>query len=125
MIKNIVNSSSSQEEKHNIVKKCLCVLKLMIEESEKLGTARIKSHFGLKKRKIYRIKVLSQTVRIENCEVNVNGNTTMWELREIISKKVKACIEFIQLQVKRVELLPSSNGKTVIDMKVIIFLFNI
>jgi len=121
MIQNIVNSSASKEEKGNIVKKCLYVLKLMIEESEKSGTARVKGHIGLQKRKIYKLKILSQNFRLEDFEVNVYGNTTMWELREIVSKKAKASVDFIKLEIKRQELKNSSNGKTIIDMKVILF----
>jgi len=118
MIPNVVKSSASVEEKHNITKKCLYVLRLMIQESEKMGTAHVKSHFGLQKKKIYKLKILSQTYRINDCEVVVYGNTTMWELKEIISKKVKASVDFIKLEIKKNVLKESSNGKSIIDMQV-------
>ena len=120
MIRDSVKSTTASEsEKYNIIKKCLYVLKLMIQESEKKGTAHIKSHFGLQKRKILNIKVLSQNAKLNNCSVTVYGNTTMWELKEIISKKIKACVDFIKLEINKVELQDNDNGKTCIDMKVV------
>ena len=117
MIKQIVSSDAKSDSKHNIIKKCLRVLKIMIEESEKKGTARVKSHFGLQKRKIMKFKVTSQTSRVEDCVVRVYGNTTMWDLKEIIANKSKVCVDFIKLQINKEELVNTDHGKTVIDMK--------
>jgi len=118
MIKQIVTSDANPGEKHNIIKKCLRVLKIMIEESEKKGTARVKSHFGLQKRKIMKFKVTSQTHRVDDCHVKVYGNTTMWDLKEIVANKSKVCVDFIKLQIGKDELSNTDHGKTVIDMKV-------
>jgi hypothetical protein len=90
----------------------------MIEESEKRGTARVKSHFGLQKKRIFKLKVTSQTSRAENCEVMLYGNTTMWDLKEIIAKKIDVCVDFIKIVVGKDEVLNTMNGKTIIDMKV-------
>jgi len=118
MIQDVVKSNNSDQEKHNIIKKCLLIIKLMIKESEKMGTAHVKSHFGLQIRKIYKINVLCQTYRIRGCQVKVYGNTTMWDLKEIISKKVKVCIDFIKLEIRKKDLKEDSHGMTVIDMQV-------
>jgi len=119
MIKQIVSSEASPTEKHNIIKKCLLVLKIMIAESEKKGTARVKSHFGLQKRKIMKFKVSSLSQRASDCVVNVYCNTTMWELKEIVAKKSQVCVDFIKLQIGKEELLNTDHGKTVIGKKVI------
>ncbi len=116
MINQIVKSETIMEEKHNIIKKCLLVLKIMIEESEKKGTARVKSHSGLLKRKILKFNVSSSTKKAENCTVKLYGNTTMWDLKEIVAKKSKVCVDFLKLQIGKRELINTDHGRTVIDM---------
>ncbi len=120
MIQNIVGSSAFIDEKYNIIKKCLYVLKLMIQTSEKNGTARVKTHKGLQKRKIYTIRGTVDQARIPDFEVQVYENTTMWELREIVSKKINTSVEFFKAIIKRQELKDDFNGKTITEMKVIL-----
>jgi ubiquitin carboxyl-terminal hydrolase 34 len=117
LIKETIREDKQDSEKYNIVHKCLYILKLMIEESEKRGTAGVKSHSGLLKKKIVTVKVYSNLGQeLKEFNLRVYGNTTMWELKEIISSNVKYCVDFLRVVVNNYELKNSDNGKTVINM---------
>jgi hypothetical protein len=91
----------------------------MIEESEKRGTAGVKSHSGLLKKKIVTVRVYSNLgPELNSFPLRIYGNTTMWELKEIISTKVKYCIDFLKVVINSYELNNSDNGKTVMNMNV-------
>jgi hypothetical protein len=90
----------------------------MIEESEKRGTAGVKSHTGLLKKKIVNIKAYSSINELRHFNLRLYGNTTMWELKEIISANVNYCIDFIRVVINGYELKNSDNGKTIINMNV-------
>ena len=57
----------------------------MIEESEKRGTVRIKSHAGILKRNIINVKINSSIGYFNLREFNLRlySNTTIWELKEL------------------------------------------
>jgi hypothetical protein len=118
LIQQTNSSSISSDEKHNIITKCLHVLNLMIEESEKKGTARVKSHSGLIKNKIIKLKINSYIQKVDNCYIRVFGNTTIWDLKEIISKKVGVAVDFLKLKLDNYEICETDNGKTVLDLNV-------
>jgi len=121
LINQTVDSNNSSEEKHNIITKCLNVLNLMIEESEKKGTARVKSHAGLIKNKIIKIKINSFISKVPDSYIKVFGNTTIWDLKEIISKKVGVAVDFLKLRIENYEVVDTDNGKTIQDFNVIHF----
>lgn len=109
----------SVEEKGNVIKKCLFFLKLIIEESEKKGTARIKSHSGLLKVKVIRLRVVSQMAKHQNdFSLKIYANTTVWDLRELISAKVQIGVDFLRIIVDGKDLQSSDNGKTVTEINV-------
>lgn len=89
----------------------------MIEESEKRGTAGIKSHAALLKSKILNIKVSSTIPNTDDFAIRVYGNITIWELKEMISNRLKYCIDFIKFTIdKSTDLKNSENGKTVLEL---------
>jgi len=118
LIKEIVGSKDLIEEKKDIIVKCLLFFKLIIEESEKKGTARIKSHSALLKKKVVNLFVSSFISKADDFFIRVYGNTTIWELKEIISKRVKISHEFLKIVIKSNEISESDNGKTIIDFNV-------
>jgi len=117
-VNSTVESNNSAEEKHNIITKCLHVLNLMIEESEKKGTARVKSHSGLIKNKILKLKINSFISKVPDSYIKVFGNTTIWDLKEIISKKVGVAVDFLKIRIENYDVCDTDNGKTIQDFKV-------
>ena len=117
LIQHQIKSEISIEEKLNVIMKCLKILRLMIEESEKKGTARVKSHSGLLKHKVITIKVIDSTEKQTEFFIKVYGNTTMWDLKEILAKKVGVCVDFIKITIFKNEIENTDHGKTVIDIK--------
>jgi hypothetical protein len=93
----------------------------MIEESEKKGTARVKSHSGLIKNKIIKLKINSFIPKVDDSYIRVFGNTTVWDLKEIISKKVGVAVDFLRLKIENYEVGVTDNGKTVLDLNVNFF----
>ena len=118
LINSTVESNVSAEEKHNIINKCLNVLNLMIEESEKKGTGRVKSHSGLIKNKIIKLKINSFISKVPDSYIKVFGNTTIWDLKEIISKKVGVAVDFLKLRIENYDVVDTDNGKTITDFNV-------
>ena len=91
----------------------------MMEESEKKGTARVKSHSGLLKHTVITLKVQDTTEKQSEFFIKIYGNTTMWDLKEILAKKVAVCVDFIKIIIfKNYEIENTDHGKTVIDMKI-------
>ena len=121
LIRETISSNKKNEEKFNIVKKCLYFLKLMIEESEKRGTAGVKSHSGLLKKKIFNLKISSSLRSQKDFDLRIYGNTTIWELKEIIAKNSKYCLDFLKININGYELKSSDNGKTLIELEVIFY----
>jgi len=117
LIQQQIKSNISNEEKYNVIVKCLKILRLMIEESEKKGTARVKSHSGLLKHKVITLKVIDSTEKQSEFFIKVYGNTTMWDLKEILAKKVGVCVDFIKITIHKNDIENTDHGKTVIDMK--------
>jgi ubiquitin carboxyl-terminal hydrolase 34 len=117
MIKETVKDENTNEAKRNKIKKCLLVLKLMIEESEKKGTARVKSHQGLLKRKVLTLRINSFIIKVPDGFIKVYGNTTMWDLKELVSKKIGITIDFFRMCLKNnQEINETDYGKTVLDI---------
>lgn len=110
----------SNEEKYNLISKSLQLLKIMIEKSEVKGTARVKSHSGLLKQKILILNINDDTsTNYNEFEVRVYGNTTIWEMKEILSKKINVTVDFLKFIYKREEIKNTDHGKTLIDLKVL------
>jgi len=118
LISDVVNNTNdlSIGETENIIKKCLFFLKLIIEESEKKGTARIKSHSGLLKNKVINLKVDSHISNKPDFNIKVYANTTMWELKELVSKNSGVGIDFLNVMLKSRDINPTENGKTVLEL---------
>ena len=91
----------------------------MIEESEKNGTAGVKSHFCLLKRKVITLKIIDNIERNNEFYIKVYSNTTMWDLKEIIAKKIKICFDFLKFTIKQnYEIRNTDNGKNILEMNV-------
>lgn len=116
LIKDTVESSISEEAKKNKIVKCLYVLKLMIEESEKKGTVRVKSHLGLLKHIVITLKINSFINKVPDGNISLYGNTTVWDLRELLSKKIGIAVDFFKLSIKGNEIQEVDNGKTLLDL---------
>lgn len=109
---------TSSEEKLNIIVKCLYVLRIMIYESEKKGTTKMKSHSALLKNKVIQIKFVSLISKVDDFYLRLYANTTIWELKEIISKKISVAIDFIQLLKTEKPIEDTQNGNTLLDLNV-------
>lgn len=90
----------------------------MIEESEKKGTAGIKSHSGLIKNKVININVNSYIQRVDDFKLKLFANTTFWELKEIIAKKTSIALDFLKIKVDQEINTDSCNGKTIVELLV-------
>ena len=70
------------------------------------------------KKKVVNLFVSSFISKADDFFIRVYGNTTIWELKEIISKRVKISHEFLKIVIKSNEISESDNGKTIIDFNV-------
>lgn len=95
----------------------------MIEESEKKGTAQIKSHSGLIKNKVINLTVKSFLQRVDDFKLKLYANTTFWELKEIISKKASIAMDFLKIKINSEVVSDNKNGKTIIELNVKYFFF--
>ena len=118
MIKETIQKEAADGEKHNVIVKCLFILRLMIEESEKKGTAGIKSHSGLIKNKVLNVNISSYIQRVDDFKLKLYANTTFWELKEIISKKTSISLDFLKIKVNQEIVSDSANGKTIVELNV-------
>ena len=108
---NLIETTVYTTKSYNIIEKCFQILKLIIEESEKNGTAGLKSHNGLLKNSISNFKVVSSTVN--DLLIRIYSNTTIFELKEILSRKVFIAKDFLRIKVKDYEIQTSDHGNTV------------
>ncbi len=92
----------------------------MIEESEKKGTAMIKSHAGLIKKKVINLNINSYIHRVDDFKLKLYANTTFWELKEIISKRVSISFDFLIVKINHEIVNENFNGKTLYEINVII-----
>ena len=120
MINEVVISNKTLEEKKNIITKCLQILKLMIEESEKKGTACLKSHNALLKIKLLNLRIINNISKnVTETIIKVYGKTTIWELKEIIASKIGISVEFLRLRLSNnFEVQSTDHGKTLITLKI-------
>jgi hypothetical protein len=119
MIKNCVTINSNNTSKNQAIIRCLRILKILIEKSEVNGTARVKSHTGLIKQKVIRLNIIDDTSsKFHEFQIKVYGNTTIWELKEILSKKINVYVDFLRFMYQRQEISSCDHGKTLIDLKV-------
>ncbi len=111
------------------------IIKALVEESEILGLAGVKSHSSILKKRIMTINIqnLIPTNKIlpklNNFELTVFGNTTIWEIKELIAKKLEINPGIIMLHIKDSsisgdskslgqEISPKDHGKTLIERKI-------
>ncbi len=109
----------------------------MIEESEIIGIAGVKSHSSILKKRIMTITIqnlLSTNKTLTHSYPNyfkltVFGNTTIWEIKQLIAKKLDIPPGIITLYLKDSskslesnslghEISPKDHGKTLIERKV-------
>ena len=107
----LIKLTVSTTKSFNTIEKCLQILKLIIEESEKNGTDGLKSHNGLLKNSKITLKVISTTAH--DLTINIYSNTTIFELKEILSRKIYVAIDFLKIKINEHEIQPSDHGKTV------------
>jgi len=124
----MISTNMDSKEALNITKKSFQILKNLIFDSERSGTFGVKSHSGLLKKKIITIRVNS-FMQAPDFNVKVYGNTTIWDLKEIISRKAEAASDFLNYHYTlfnsndnvrhdflNIELNSNDNGKTVMDL---------
>ena len=107
------NSNNNLQEKSNIIVKCLRFLELIIEESEKTGTANIKSHSALLKKSIIEVKIISFINTKSINKLKLYSNTTIWELIQIISNKINISGDFIEVSIKNTIANTDNNNKKI------------
>lgn len=111
MIRTTVQTSKS----FNTIQKCLEILKVLIEESEKNGTAGLKSHNALLKSSILNLRIV--TVKYNDIFIKVYENTTIWELKEILARKVNIVVDFIKIKIKGdYEITSNDHGCTIVSL---------
>ena len=110
------------KKKSGIIKS-VKLLKKIIEESEKHGTADVISHIALLRRYTVTIKVtalLGFNNPNQNFELKLPSNTTIYSLKKSISSLVDYHFDFIKFEVKNgnemTEIKINDNGKTLYTM---------
>lgn len=88
------NPSISQEDKYQLSKNLVVMMKSFFEDSEKNGTGGLRPHHAIEKGEfIQRIIVQNNITNLKNCpkyiEISTYSNMTLWELKKIISAKTK------------------------------------
>ena len=119
IIYKIINSEKhdNQEDVSETIIRALRILQLVIENSESDSSSNIKSHQCLRKKYVKYIKAITLTIKLTNCYLNVYANTTIWELKNLISKKChNVHPDLIQIFISRLEIGNSDNNKTVHDL---------
>jgi len=121
--KNIIKEIIKEKEQSNNIDveaasvtliRVLKILQNIIEKSEKDSSSFIKNHQNLRKKYVKHFKAISLTVKLQNCYLLVYGNTTMWELKNIISKKCGGIHpDLLQIIISRNEVTNADNNKTV------------
>jgi len=108
-------------------KRALSLMKSFMEECEKKGTAGLKSHSALLKGDIHNLVILNQVSYYpqsadipRRIELKVYSNTTFWELRCIIGKKIKCMSDQFKIyrSLLQKEIKDSDNGKTLSDLRI-------
>lgn len=124
-IKLALNVTEYDHEKRlNITKKYLMVLRQMIVDSERNGTGRIKAHSALSKQKILKLRLNSYFRGVPDQFLLFYANTTIWELKELISQHIKKGLKYIRFSYRNHHEIPDiDNGKTLQELKVIFIHF--
>jgi len=120
---------TQQNESINKTRKihnCLNLLKCLIEESEKKGTAGCISHSSILRTSIkvinvsnalYHSKSMPKDV-LTNFTLKVFANTTLWDLKKIFAKKCKVIPEAIKITSTTLkDITENDHGKTLTELK--------
>jgi ubiquitin C-terminal hydrolase len=104
----------------NKILNCISLLRALVEESEKFGTAGVIPHSSINKYNILSLKVMNKFEGFNskdylNFEIKVSSNTTVWDLRRLLSKKLKTLPELINISF--MENSDSNNNKDIKDIK--------
>ena len=111
-----VEYNESDANKTKKIKRLLLLIEQMLAESELHGTGKVKSHQGLKKGSKITLNIQSTfQVGERKYQISVYENTTLWELKEIMSKKLRQPIELIKL-CNINEIKESNNGSTMKEL---------
>ncbi len=125
----------NKQKKDNETKilNCLYILRVLIEETEKKGTASCISHNSLLKSSLITLKIdnalnvkggaaysSSNTNKINNEKsftLKVYSNTTLWDLKNLISKKINTLPEGIRLNTNNSkDITDKDHGKTLSEL---------
>lgn len=92
----------------------------MISDSEGNGTARVKAHSALSKQNTLKIKLNAFFPTVPDQFFVFFGNTTIWEVKELIAQSIAKNIQYIGFYYTHTEEIPEAdNGKTLLELKVI------
>lgn len=119
------NSNILFEEKVQLTKHIVTMLKTFFEESEKNGTGCLKPHLALDKGEfIQRLVITNNITSMKGCpkyiEVNSYSNMTLWELKKIVGIRTKTTPLKIQINRsdgKKKQLTDSDNIKLLRELK--------
>ncbi len=108
---------SQAPHKNEMVGRMISLMMDMIDESERKGTGRLKSHSALLKGYmidfVVHNNVTSGKTIPKKLEVQAYANTTVWELKAELGKYVESSAECIKMSVGNKELKDTDNGKTI------------
>ena len=108
---------SKAPHKSEMVGRMISLMMDMIDESERKGTGRLKSHNALLKGYLIDFvvhnNVTSGKTVPKKLEVQAYANTTVWELKAELGKYVDSSAECIKMSVGNKELKDTDNGKTI------------
>eukprot|EP01022_Parablepharisma_sp_SALTPOND_P017473 TRINITY_DN27_c0_g1_i1.p1 TRINITY_DN27_c0_g1~~TRINITY_DN27_c0_g1_i1.p1 ORF type:complete len:1307 (-),score=219.52 TRINITY_DN27_c0_g1_i1:4411-8331(-) len=109
--------SSSVPQKNQMIARMISLMVDMIDESERKGTGRLKSHSALLKGYLISLVVhnnlTSGKTVPKKLEIETYSNTTIWELKAELGKYVEASPECMKVSVGAKELKDTDNGKTI------------
>jgi hypothetical protein len=124
-IKHFQTIFKSKKEKVAKINNIIHVMKELIEETEKKGTAGVISHSSLIKNSLINLKITNNIYNraIPNgverkFTLKVYANTTLWDLKQVLGNKcliVPECIKVSNSGIK--EITDNDHGKTLSDLK--------
>jgi hypothetical protein len=97
------NIGTSEEEKRVFIKTCIILMKSFLADTEKNGTANLKSLSALEKGDYLDKIILQNTFGYDKdvprfVEISAYSNMTLWELKKIASKKFRVLAKRIEFK---------------------------
>eukprot|EP00826_Nyctotherus_ovalis_P015246 TRINITY_DN14319_c0_g1_i18.p1 TRINITY_DN14319_c0_g1~~TRINITY_DN14319_c0_g1_i18.p1 ORF type:complete len:524 (-),score=194.29 TRINITY_DN14319_c0_g1_i18:66-1637(-) len=101
------------------IERMITLMMDMIDESERKGTGRLKSHCALLKGPLIVFTVSNEITTGKSVpkemEVSVHANTSIWELKAELGKYVESSAECMKMTIGGKEMQDTDNGKIIND----------